>query len=269
VRRARRLLTGLALVLSGCTFSLDWIREYRAERAIEHQDFASALKILSDIMQSDPDSPRSLSAARLGARVAQFHAKNYGQAVDFYKHVVMRSPEVEERKSAQRYIAQIYFENLQDFNQAVFEYEKLLRLDLTPEESFRYRLNLAKSHLRLNNIDQAVIEVDSLLSQKHSADEIFEARIFKANSLVAAKRLSEAAQMWEAILKEFPEKSQKENVAMNLVVCYEEMKDFNRAIEVLERMREGYAHPDFLDLRIRRLRERMGNQPGGQGGLKR
>jgi hypothetical protein len=48
-------------------------------------------------------------------------------------------------------------------------------------------------------------------------------------------------------------------------VIYEELKEFSKAIDVLEGMREGYAHPDFLDLRIRRLRERMGNQPGAQG----
>lgn len=259
----------LAASLSGCTFSLDWLRQARVKWDIEHQEYAAAVSILSNIVQDDPDGPRALEAARVGARVAHLNAKDYAKAVDFYRHIVMSSPNPDERKAAQRYIAQIYFEDLQDFSQAVNEYERLLNLDLKPEEAFQYRLNLAKSHLRLNNIDQAIVEVDSLLSQKHTPEHEFEARIFKANTLTASKRLPEAAEMWETILKEFPDKSKKENVAMNLVVCYEEMKDFNKAIEVLEGMREGYAHPDFLDLRIKRLRERMGNQPGAQGGLKR
>lgn len=255
----------VGLSISGCTFSLDSLRYYRAERAVTQQDYASALAILQNIVLSNPDGPRALEAARLGARVAHLDAKNYSQAVEFYKNVVLRSPDAEERKSAQKFIAQIEFENLQDFNQAVVEYEKLLKLDHRPEEAFHYRLNLAKSQLRMNNVDQAVTEIDILLSQKHSGDEIFEARIIKANTLVAVKRLADAAVAWQEILKEFPEKSKKENVALNLVVCYEEMKDFSKAIDVLEGMREGYPHPDFLNVRIGRLRERMGNQPGAQG----
>ena len=83
--------------------------------------------------------------------------------------------------------------------------------------------------------------------------------------MLAAKRLPESADLWESIIKEFPEKSHKENVALNLVTCYEEMKDFGRAIEVLESMRKGYAHVDFLDLRIQRLKERKQNLPGAHG----
>ena len=259
------LWIGLGLSVSGCSFSLDWYRRYRVESAVARQDYETAVEILHKIMVDNPDSPRALQASRQGARLAHFEAKNYLRAVEFYKHVILRSPEVAERKSAQRYVAQIQFENIQDFNQSVVEYEKLLKLDNSPEEVFRYRLNLAKCQLKMNNIDQAVSEIDLLLAEKHAADELFEARVLKANTLVAAKRAPEAVSAWQQILREFPEKSKKENVALNLVVLYEDMKDFAKAIQVLEGMREGYPNPDFLDIRIQRLRERMGNQPGAQG----
>ena len=45
----------------------------------------------------------------------------------------------------------------------------------------------------------------------------------------------------------------------------EELKQFDKAIEVLENMRPQYPNPDFLDLRISRLKERQYNQPGAQG----
>jgi tetratricopeptide (TPR) repeat protein len=267
---SRRLKLALLALLfgtsiAGCTFSLDWYRQMRAKALIEKQNYPAGLEILQKIVASEPDSPGALEAARYGARIAHLNAKNYALAVEFFRHIVLRSPDAGERKNAQKLIAQIEFENLQDFNQAVLEYEKLLRLDNTPEETFRFRLNLAKSQLRMSNIDQAVTELDIVLSQKHSPDEIFEGRILKANTLIAAKRTTEAVTAWQELLKEFPEKSKKENVALNLVVVYEELKEFSKAIEVLQGMREGYAHPDFLDLRIQRLRERMGNQPGAQG----
>jgi tetratricopeptide (TPR) repeat protein len=264
---AARLLAALVLgaSLSSCTFSMDWYRKYRAKSAIEKQDYASGLAILQDMVEANPDSPNALEAARMGARVAHLNAKNYVLAVEFFRQIVLRSADPEERKQSQKTIAQIEFENVQDFNQAVLEYEKLLHLDIAPEEMFRYRLNVAKSQLRLGNIDQAVTELDIILSQRHKPEELFDARILKANTLVAAKRLNDSVGAWLDILKEFPEKSKKENVALNLVVVYEELKDFEKAINLLESMREGYPHPDFLDLRIKHLRERMGNQPGAQG----
>jgi len=255
----------VSLGSAGCSFSVDWFRRFRAARAIQMQDYDAALKIYEGIINENPDSPKALEAARRGAKIALFEAKNYPVAVDFYKHVILSSPDAEERKAAQKAIAQIQFEDTQNFDQAVIEYEKLLKLDNRPEEAFRYRLNLAKAQMQMNNIDQAVAEIDLLLAQKHSADEAFEARVLKANTLIAAKRMGDAADSWQEILKEFPEKSKKENVALNLVVLYEDMKEFAKAIQILESMREGYPHPDFLDVRIQRLRERMGNQPGAQG----
>lgn len=255
------------LTCSGCTFSLDWIRQFRAQQAIVRQDYASALPILNQIVIQQPESDRALSAARQGARVAHLEAKNYEQAVRFYKHLVLKSPDPEERKSAQRFIAQIYFENLQDFDQAVIEYEKLLKLENTREEKFRYRLNLAKSHFNLNNLDQALNELNHLL-EKDSAgagEGLYEIKMLKANILVANRRLPEAAQQFGEIIKEFPERSAKENVALNQVVVYEELKDFTKAIQVLESMRENYPNPEFLNLRIERLRERQANLPGAQG----
>ena len=263
IRRAALLL--LAGSLCGCSFNFDWLQKYRAEKAIGRQDFVSAVELFKKIMDRDPGGPSALEAARQGATVAHLDAKNYARAVEFYKLIVLRSADPEERKSAQKYIAQIYFDNLHDYDQSVVEYEKLLKLTMRPEEAYRFRLNLAKSQFYLNNLDQALSELDVILGQKYSNDELYEAKVLKANTEIAAKNMPEAANQWLAIIKEFPEKAAKENIALNLAVCYEDMKEFGKAIDVLEKMREGYAQPEFLDLRIQRLREHMENQPGAKG----
>ena len=230
-----------------------------------HKDSKGAIALFESILESRPEGSRALVSARLGSRLAQLEAMDYPRAISFYRFLILRSPNADERKSAQQYIAQIYFENLQDYAQAVIEYERLLSLGLSPAENYKYRLNLAKSHFQLNNLEQVGAETDLLLDQKLDPDEIFEVRVLKANVLVAAKKLPEAAAQWQQIMKDFPERSRKESMGLNLVVCYEEMKDFSKAIETLEKMRADYPNPDFLDLRIARLKERKSNQPGAQG----
>lgn len=237
----------------------------RARRAVVQHQYGAALGLFQQIVDARPDGDRALESAREGARIAHLELKNYPRAVEFYRHIILRSPDPAERKEAQRAVAQIYFENLQDFERAVIEFERLLKFTTTTEEAFRYRLNLAKAHLQLNNLDQAANELDVILSLKLEPDEIFEAKSLKANILVGAHRHQDAAVVWDSVLKDFPERSRKENVALNLVVCYEELKDFGKAIEVLERMKADYPNPQFLNLRIARLRERKSNQPGAQG----
>lgn len=255
----------LSLGLTGCSFTSRILQDLRAARAISNHDYNKAFQVYNQIIAEEPDSPRALESARKGARLAHLEAKNYQQAVDYYKHVILRSADTEERKTAQRFIAQIYFENLLDYSQAVVEYEKLIKLEESHEEAFRFRLNLAKSHYALNNLEQTFAELDVLLTQKLSADAIFEVKVLKANVYMAHKQLAEAASLWQNIIDEFPERAKKENVALNLVVCYEESKDFGKAIEVLEKMRADYPNPDFLNLRIERLKERKENLPGARG----
>lgn len=263
-----RWLIGVPLifVISGCTLSFDWFHRIRARELIRAGEYPKALKILRDVRDNNLDNQRSVEVSRLGARVAQIDAKDYALAIEFYRHLVLRSESAAERKNAQRLIAQLYFENLQDYSQAVIEYEKLLKISLPPEEAFRYRLNLAKAHFQLNNLDQATNEIDTLLAMKNlEADQIFDAKMLKANVLVANKNLNAAAESWSQVLTEFPERSKREKVALNLVVCYEEQKEFGKAIEVLEKMKADYPNPDFLDVRIARLKERKTNMPGANG----
>jgi len=56
-----------------------------------------------------------------------------------------------------------------------------------------------------------------------------------------------------------------DNVAMNIIVCYEELEAFDKAIERLEKMRPTYRDPEFIDLKIKRLKERKANLPGSRG----
>ncbi len=259
------LFAALLQGCSGCTFRFDWVDQLRAERALVRQDYSEAIRLLEKIMKADPDTERALSASRMAAPIAHIQTKNYAKAVEFYKHIVLRSQSAEERKTAQRFIAQIQFENLHEYDHAVLEYERLLNLELTASEQFRYRMNLAKAHFNLNNIGQALTEIDVILKKSKSPDEIFEAKVLKANTEVSAKRLNESVALWQQIIQEFPEKAKKENIALNLTVVLEELGEFEKAIELLVAMREGYPQRDFLDLRIQRLRERRDNQPGAHG----
>ena len=89
--------------------------------------------------------------------------------------------------------------------------------------------------------------------------------MLKGNVQVAGKKFSEAAGIFRALIKEFPERSRQENIGLQLAVCEEERQDYRSAIAVLEDLKNSYQPKEYIELRIKRLQERAKNQPGAKG----
>lgn len=227
--------------------------------------FRVSLSSFDRALKREPDGPAALAAAREGARVAIFELKDYKKAVDFLRHLILHSQDAAERESAQKQLAAIYFENLQDYPRAIMEFSHLLATNPPFAEKAKYQIAIARSYYYLGQFNQAESEVDDLLKERLSAQVKFEAWSLKGTILVARKQFSKAAEIYKSILAEFPERSQQENIGLQLAVCYEESQDFKAAVTVLEGMRSTYKPPEYIELRIKRLQERIRNQPGAKG----
>lgn len=250
--------------LFGCTPSFQRWQYSSALHLAEEKKYAEAVDKFSRVMRRAPEQPVALEASRRGARIATFEMKDFSKAAEFYKHLVLHSPDSDERVSAQRSLAEIYFDKMMDYDQAIIEYSRLLPL-VGENERPPYQMAVAKAHLNLNNFTQALIEIEDLMSKKVGDELKFEALLFKGNLLQAGKRLDEAISVFELLMKEFPVRAKNENVGMSLAVCLEEKGDLKRAVDVLDDIKDHYPTPDFIQVRINRLKERMANLPGAQG----
>ncbi len=251
--------------LTGCGLASAWLLDARIQSARLAGRNSTYFELVSERIREFPDDPKTLSVVRSAARIAHLEAKDYPRAIDYNRFLILRSPDSLERRNSQMYTAQIYFENLQDFERATIEYEKLLKLELTPIERFRFRLNVARSQFQLSDHAQALQELNAISLTGLDDDSRFEVLRLKGNVLMAKKDLHEATGLWESLLKDFPERATKENIGMNLVFCYEESKNFLKAVDVLEGMKTQYPNPEFLNMKIERLKERHDNLPGARG----
>lgn len=224
-----------------------------------------ALSGFDRVIKRAPESPSALTAAREGARIAVFELKDYKKAVVYLRHIILSSVDAAEREQAQKQLASILFEHLQDYAKAIVEYSRLLAMNPPSAERVKDQLIIARANFYQGNFGQAESEVDDLLKGRIEANSKFEAMTLKGNILVAKKRFSDAAEIYKALLKEFPERSKQENVGLQLTVCYEENQDFQKAIATLETLRGNYSPPEYIELRIKRLQERARNQPGAKG----
>lgn len=249
--------------LSGCFWSTSEIEE--AKKALKKESYDEALIHLERATKRDPESDQALEAGRLAARVALLQTNEFERAIQFYRFLIVHSQDAEERKEAQKKVAAIYFDKLSDFNAAIREYSKILHIPHNSQEGFEAQFSIVKSYYQLNKFYQAEIELDELLKRNLSKENRFQVQLFKANLFLATKRLKKAVESFSQLINDYPKESAEENVALSLAVAYEEQEELDKAIDVLKNLKESYATPEFLELKIKRLEERRKNMPGAQG----
>jgi tetratricopeptide (TPR) repeat protein len=235
---------------------------------MEQKNYSSALSHYDKILLRKPDSAIALTAAREGAKAAFFEAKNFERAVYFYKYLIVYSPDAAERLLDQKQIATAYFDHLADYPKAVIELNRLLTMLTDSKERGEYKMSLARAYYYQNNFTQAENETEEFLRMKVNDEQRFDMMMLKGNIELAKKDIPKAIGVFKELLVKFPEKARKENVSLTLSVCYEEEGDYRSAIETLEDMKKYHPMPDYIDIRIQRLQQRMKNQPGAKGRLR-
>jgi len=258
------LIVGLTLGLSAC--SPPEAKDYKeAQQEIAQGHHRIALSSLDRVLKRAPESEIALKAARDGARVASLEVKDYKRAVDYYQFLVLHSKDPDERVSAQKQLASIYFDQLQNYDKAIIELNKLIRDTESDVDIARYKLDIARANYYQNNFFQAHSELDELLKLHIDDNERFSAWVLKSNIHIALKEYFKAIEILKKVTSTFPQKSLQENVYQTLAVCYEEGDNFAEAIKTLETVKDKYAKPEYIEIRIKRLRDRQKNRPGARG----
>lgn len=259
------LACGLACVLSGCTLSSENLEFKRAEEAAhagKNEDAYTHYRAVVDRYVKDPLAIRS---AKEAARIAHYELKRFPDAIALYKHIILYAPSEQDRLDAQKKVADLYFSQTLDYTQAIAEYSRLLETSHSRAEDGVYRFAIARSYFYLNNFYQATVEIDKLLATNPSPDLAFDALLLKANIYLTTKRLDDAVTALQELMKKYPDRSKKETIGLILAICYEEQKNFPKAIETLEAIKDDYPRKGFVEEKIKALRERQSLQPGAKG----
>jgi len=252
-------------MLAGCTLSSEDLEFKRAEEAAKAGKNEVAFKHYKTVVDRYVKDKLAIRSAQEGARIAHYELKKFPEAVELYKHVILYAPSEADRLSAQKKLADLYFSQALDYNQAIAEYSRLLETPHTHEEDGAYRFAIARSYFYLNNFYQGTVEIDKLLASKPSDELGFEALMLKANIYLSTKKLDDAIETLQDLMKRYPDRSKHETVGLVLAVCYEEQKNFAKAVETLEAIKNDYPRKGFIESKIKLLRERQSLQPGARG----
>lgn len=258
------LIFSFVAILSSCT-SPEKADFEQAQKYSAQGEYKLALGLLDRVIKRNSGTDRTLEAAREAARISFYETKEYNKAASYFKFLVLHAKDPQERLQSQRQVASIYFDDLQNYSQSIVEFSKLLEMPHSDSEEAQYRLSLARSYFYLGEYFQSMSEIENLLKGKNDESTRFASLVLKGNILVAQKDYPKAVEVFRKVMADFPAKSLKENVGLILAVCYEESGDFKGAIRILEEYRGKYSPPEYIELRIKKLQERLRNAPGAKG----
>lgn len=237
----------------------------KGKQLYKEKQYKEALVFFSKTVRRDPESPHALEASRIAAQIATLNLKDYEKALSFYKHQVAYSKSFRNRMIAQNKIIEILFHNLGDYKNAIIALNKTLEVSLKLDAEFKYRFLLAKSYFYEEKFFQSLTETETLLKKKLNREQIFNIKLFRGNVFFTTKKLDKALDIFLFLIKNFPNLSRKEKVGMSVVVCYEELNEYDKAIEHLEKIKPFYEDARFIDLKIQKLKKRRVNLPGYKG----
>lgn len=245
-------------VLSACKPASERLYN-EAYAEIEKGHFRIAVDLLeksSNLEKKNSLKFRYLSEA---GRIARFEIQDYERAIRIYKNIILQSEDEGQRIKAQEAISEIYLENLQDYTFALRELQVLEPLVKDPKEKEKVRLKIAQSMYLTGNNDQAIEQIT--ISLKNASAETLNFLKLKAQVLVAQKKYKEAIETYQEIYKRDAEYFEKENMFIATSVVYEENEEYSEALDYLNKFEKQIKDKQYLDLRKRRLKERLVNKP--------
>lgn len=160
-------------------------------------------------------------------------------------------------KQAQLHLADIEMYGLQDFKQAIVEYQKAISYYGAEKEAERFQHEIAKAYFNLENFEQQRVELNLLLT-KFPDSELAKSVYYEiANSYYIEGNSDEAIDSYKKVIEKFPSTSVSLESKFQMASCLEEKEDLRGAIAILKEIEGVYPNYKIVKMRIERIKKRL------------
>lgn len=234
-----------------------------AQEKIEQRQYAEAVELLESSSELEKNN-RVWSKTRFEiARIFRFEIHDYNKSLAVNRDLILKSEDASIRLLSQEAIAETYFENIQDYTTAVKEYLLLESIIKDAKKLEQIRLKIAQCYRYTGNLKTALEYIDVFLKSANSEKTAF--LKLKAQTYSSLGDYDEAIKNYNIILSHFPKFFTDENLFVAVAMAYEEKQDYKAAISYLQQNKDKIKDQAYVDLRIRRLNEKLVNKPFTKG----
>ncbi|MBI5182741.1 MAG: tetratricopeptide repeat protein [Nitrospinae bacterium] len=222
--------------------------------------YIEAAKRFIQLVEDFPESVLvSDSLYRLG-EIYYLNLNDSQEGIKYFYEVIRQGKNGENSYNAQRYIAEIYDKTLNDYEQAIIEYHRLINDYDKDDMADKDQYQIAQCYFKKGDFEQAIIEFDILREEYPESKLIPDSYYQKANSLYMLGRYNDAIAVYNDLLKEYPQNRYAIDARFGIASSIEEKERFREALTIYEEIREGYGNKDLIDMKIDRLQKRINDR---------
>lgn len=256
------LSAALFLMLTSCVPQAEKLYN-EAYQEIENGHFRIALGLLEQSAKIEKTDKKKTKALLEAARISRFEIQDFDRAIRIYREIILKSQDYKQRLNAQEAVAEINLENLQNYSQALKDLLILEQLNLSPEQNEKIKFRIAQAQFLTGNPKTSLEYIDVALKSA-TKDRRYLLKL-KAEVLMSTSRRDEALLVYDELRKLDEKYFSDENLFIATSIAYEEKEDYSTALGYLEKHRDKIKDLAYLELREKRLKEKLLNKPLSKG----
>lgn len=254
--------TLILISLSGCKKQSERIYN-EAYKEIEQGHYRIAADLLEKSADQEIDNNKKTNALLEAARLSRFEIQDYNRAIRINRKIILTSTDAKARIKAQESLSEIYLENIQDYESALREFLTLEPLITEKSDKDKIKLRISQSQFLSGNVIAAYENVD--LASKANGEYQKNFLKLKAQILTNLKRFDEAIATYNELRILEPDFFKNENLYITTSFVYEEKEDYAAALKYLEKHENEVKDKTYLEVRNKRLKEKLINKPFYKG----
>jgi tetratricopeptide (TPR) repeat protein len=227
----------------------------QVERLLMEQRFTEAAQLLRSMQQENPLFSQGADFLLQAGDVSRIHLDQPQWALLDYLLLIQKYPDDPAALKAQRRIADLYFDRLQDYPRAITFYHELLEAGAPDQGLLHYRLG--EAYFRQDNFEQACIEWGQALEFYPDSPLVPEILYRLARTRALQGHADEAIQFYQTLTEDHAGDPFAKEGRIGLAATLEEQGRLREALDVLENLQEDSLDSPALMRRIEQVRGRM------------
>jgi tetratricopeptide (TPR) repeat protein len=225
----------------------------RAESAWRNGGYDEAIRDNLQLYQMDTRGKYAPQALLNIGNIYYLNLRRLNKAIEFYDKLTQEFPDCPEVLHARRQLASIYAneEVIRDLDQAIGQYNRLLEAEELPDRN-EIRYQRADAFYKKGDYSRALRELTSL-EESGIQDRLAAQVSLRIGSIYEMeKRFPEAIEAYHKVMVSKCDECRRRAV-LNLAETYENLYDFDKAIEVLRKLDPTPENEKFIRGEVARL----------------
>lgn len=185
------------------------------------------------------------------------YQNRYTEAISDYRELLEVAPKSSHAFEAQKAIAQIFEQKLDNCRRAIVEYQRLISDFETVVGDDEFQFRIAHCFYTLLNFDQSILEYQILIDRYPASPLVPEAYFQIATVLQTAGALEPAEDAWKNYLARYPGGEKVVDARFGLAATLEEQERLDEALGMYQEIFDQYPNKDAITWRIEKVQRRM------------